>query len=278
MKYAGHTTCRFVRGLGSRLGALTRNIPKPLLPVGGSPFLLRLLLQWKQEGVGRFILAAHYLAEQFRAFAAEHAAVLGDVAVIAENKPLGTGGGIRHAALQATSQTLLVANGDSYVSQPLGQLLEEHERHQMNFSMVAVRAENVLGGARKKGTLKIGPHDELIGFSTEETATEGWINAGLMSWRGAKHYPGRKNLVRWKMISDFRKPSPNACLEINRALLDIGTTECYATLDRNLVRSTTCLKRVINFLLLHNQRTNADLRNKSCKDGKATQRSIAWPR
>ena len=56
------------------------------------------------------------------------------------------------------------------------------------------------------------------------------------------------------MISDFAN-IPDACLEISGALLDIGTTECYATLNGNLVRSTTCLKRVI--FLLHNQRTNA---------------------
>src|SRR3990167_2846302 len=166
-------------GRGSRLGALTRAVPKPLLPVGGSPFLLRLLLQWKKEGARRFILSAHYLAEQFRAFAAEHSAVLGNISVVEEDRPLGTGGGIRFAALRSKSRTLIVANGDSWVSQPLRPLLAEHNRRKTDFTMVAVGADKVIGGARQKGALKIGARNELLGFSTEDSTTAGWINGGL---------------------------------------------------------------------------------------------------
>lgn len=37
-------------GRGTRLGSLTHATPKPLLPIGEEPFLLRLLLQFKQQG------------------------------------------------------------------------------------------------------------------------------------------------------------------------------------------------------------------------------------
>lgn len=55
-------------GRGARLGELTTHRPKPLLYVGGRPFLFRVLGRMKEEGFTRIILAVHYLAGRFRAF------------------------------------------------------------------------------------------------------------------------------------------------------------------------------------------------------------------
>ena len=50
-------------GLGSRLGDLTKNIPKPMLEIGGKPILQRIIEQFKSQGFGRFILCVNYKSE-----------------------------------------------------------------------------------------------------------------------------------------------------------------------------------------------------------------------
>jgi len=222
-------------GRGTRLGALTREVPKPLLPVGGRPFLLRLLLQWRKEGARRFILSAHYLAEQFRAFAAEYSDVLGKISVMTEEQPLGTGGGIRFAALQSESGTLMVANGDSYVSQPLQPLLAEHDCRGMAFTMVAVGADRVVGGARQKGALKIGTRDELLGFSTEETTTAGWINGGLyaLDRKAVLSWPEGPCSLENEILTSASRPR-TFVLKSGGVLLDIGTPHNYSVCSQKL--------------------------------------------
>src|SRR5467141_2346111 len=51
-------------GVGSRLGALTVETPKPLLPVGGTPFLDVLLFELGRHGVKRVLLLAGFAAQR----------------------------------------------------------------------------------------------------------------------------------------------------------------------------------------------------------------------
>ena len=57
-------------GLGTRLGALTAALPKPLLPVGERPFLDILLETLGQAGVRRLLLLAGFMAERIADYAA----------------------------------------------------------------------------------------------------------------------------------------------------------------------------------------------------------------
>src|SRR5438046_9589360 len=57
-------------GLGSRLGALAATTPKPLLPVGGTPFLDVLLFELGRHGVKRVLLLAGFAAQRVLDYAA----------------------------------------------------------------------------------------------------------------------------------------------------------------------------------------------------------------
>jgi len=57
-------------GRGTRLGALTVDTPKPLLDVGGGPFLDRLLFELGRHGVRRILLLAGFGAGQIREYVA----------------------------------------------------------------------------------------------------------------------------------------------------------------------------------------------------------------
>ena len=102
-----------VGGLGTRLGELTANCPKPLLPVNGRPFLETLLWQAQRFGFRNVLLLAGHHGDQVEAFAkATPLREQLNLQVVREPSPLGTGGALRFALPWLESRFLLT-NGDS---------------------------------------------------------------------------------------------------------------------------------------------------------------------
>lgn len=104
-----------VGGLGSRLGDLVADLPKPMLEVAGRPFLLHLMEEAARYGFTRFLLLAGYRAEVVcDYFASGSGRWPGNwqVEVLAEPEPLGTGGALR-AAAGYLEEKFLLTNGDS---------------------------------------------------------------------------------------------------------------------------------------------------------------------
>src|SRR6478672_9558007 len=55
--------CILAGGLGTRLGAAVRDIPKPLLEVGGEPFLIHQLRLLARHGAREAVISVGYLGE-----------------------------------------------------------------------------------------------------------------------------------------------------------------------------------------------------------------------
>lgn len=105
-------------GLGTRLRPVVSDVPKPMAPVNGRPFLERLLAYWIGQGVRRFVLSVGYLAERISGhFGDRWEGAEIDYAV--EEQALGTGGGLLLAASKAQARDVLVMNGDTYFAVPL---------------------------------------------------------------------------------------------------------------------------------------------------------------
>lgn len=83
----------FAAGFGTRMGALTADCPKPLLPVAGVPLIDRALRLARAAGAGPIVVNTHYLAGRLAA----HLAAAPDVAISHEPEILETGGGLRAA-------------------------------------------------------------------------------------------------------------------------------------------------------------------------------------
>lgn len=103
-----------VGGRGTRLGALTEAVPKPLLPVGGKPFLEYLVFEARRHGFTHIILLAGYRGEALTAAAENLARRYPElkIDVVIEPEPLGTGGAVRFARDKLAPEFLLM-NGDS---------------------------------------------------------------------------------------------------------------------------------------------------------------------
>jgi D,D-heptose 1,7-bisphosphate phosphatase len=103
-----------VGGLGTRLGERTKDTPKPMLPVGGRPFLDTLIDELaRYDAFDEILLLAGHKAESIQARYAGIVRGRARLAVSLEQAPLGTAGALVHAA-GLLQQRFLLLNGDSF--------------------------------------------------------------------------------------------------------------------------------------------------------------------
>jgi NDP-sugar pyrophosphorylase family protein len=102
-------------GLATRLRPVTETIPKALVDVAGTPFILRQLDYLRHQGASRVVICVGYLGEQIEAVVGDGAAC-GLSVSYSQDWPslLGTGGALKQA-LPALDSRFLVLYGDSYL-------------------------------------------------------------------------------------------------------------------------------------------------------------------
>ncbi len=114
-------------GLGTRLGDLTRDTPKALIPVGGVPMLERVATRLIEAGVDRLIINTHHHGEQIAAFLEARRGFGVEFAVSREvERPLDTGGGLAHARhLFRGNGPFFLHNADILSEIPLRRMFDE---------------------------------------------------------------------------------------------------------------------------------------------------------
>jgi mannose-1-phosphate guanylyltransferase len=120
-----------VGGRGTRLRPLTVTTPKPMLPVGGTPFIGLQLARLKAAGVDHVVLATSFRPEVFESYVGDGSAFVLDVDHVTEVEPLGTAGGIRNVADRLRGNPddpVVVLNGDVLSAHNIAAQLALHQR------------------------------------------------------------------------------------------------------------------------------------------------------
>lgn len=161
-----------VGGLGTRLRAEVSDLPKPLAPVAGRPFLAYVLDQFASAGLRRIVLATGYLAERVEAAIGRTWAGM-SVDYSIEDSPLGTGGAVALAARRLQGECAHVANGDSFL---------RFDPSVLDAMVGASGASLGMALARVADVSRYGAVDVVAGrvrgFREKGGAGAGWINAG----------------------------------------------------------------------------------------------------
>jgi D-glycero-D-manno-heptose 1,7-bisphosphate phosphatase len=166
--------------MGTRLGELTRETPKPLLPVGGRPFLAYQIDWLARSGVGEIIVSTGYLPDQFAAFFAGNRwnDPHGDrirVSEAREDVRAGTAGALALAADRLAERFLLV-NGDTYFDCDLAPILGAAERLPDGHMLLTVRE---VEDAARYGRIQLGGEGRVTRFSEKEKPGPGLISTGI---------------------------------------------------------------------------------------------------
>lgn len=114
-------------GRGTRLGDLTRQVPKPLMTVAGRPIIDWIILGLVGDGIRRIHISVNHLADQIIEHVGDGARLGAEVRYLEESPdlPLGTGGSLALIEDRPT-EPLLVMNGDLMVDFDSRQLLRFH--------------------------------------------------------------------------------------------------------------------------------------------------------
>lgn len=112
-------------GLGSRLGELTDNCPKPLLKVGHKPLLENILERFIAQGFKNFIFSVNYLSEQIEEYFGDGSNWKVSISYLREKRRLGTAGAL--SLLEATPELpFFVMNGDILTKVDFRNMLNFH--------------------------------------------------------------------------------------------------------------------------------------------------------
>jgi D-glycero-alpha-D-manno-heptose 1-phosphate guanylyltransferase len=163
-------------GLGTRIRHLLPDLPKPLAPVAGRPFLEWVVRFLYAQGVTRILISTGYLGDRIGDFAKTMILPGLELSCVREPAPLGTAGAVIHSleSLPKGTMNVLVCNGDSLALADLRALLTALTQSGTDASLLAVRVPD----AAHYGTVRADDDGMLQGFY-EKRPGAGLANAGV---------------------------------------------------------------------------------------------------
>jgi D-glycero-alpha-D-manno-heptose 1-phosphate guanylyltransferase len=211
-------------GFGTRLRAVVADLPKPMAPVAGRPFLEILLASLAGKGITRVVLSVGYMAQTIvERFGHTFGGLEIDYAI--EATPLGTGGAVRLALGRCTGEPVLVVNGDTFLDVDLEAL-----RGLWRADRAPVVVARAVGDTTRFGRLRV-EGERITAFAEKGVAGPGLINAGcylvprdLLAAFG----PDRAFSLETDFLAPCVERSTVRVLVSAGTFIDIGVPEDYA--------------------------------------------------
>ena len=161
-------------GFGTRLRSMVTDLPKPMAPVAGRPFLEYILDDLAAQGIQHAILAVGHLRHTIMEhFGSSYAGMR--LSYSEEVEPLGTGGGIRQACEHLEGVEAFVINGDTFFQVDLDRLAQIHQERR-NLLTLALKP---MRDFDRYGTVLVDADGLVVGFHEKRPLSEGFINGGV---------------------------------------------------------------------------------------------------
>lgn len=203
-------------GFGTRLAKISGDKPKPLVEVAGKPILERQIEYLWKSGIRDIRLSLHHKADQIIAFC-DHRFGKGKIEYLIEDKPLGTGGGIRFAS-RDLAEPFLVVNGDTLTDMDLLKFASAgahaiacvYMRDARDFGLVDVRNGKAAAFLEK-------PKEHIPGF----------INAGyyLLDGKAFGHVEKEAFMIEQDVFPHLAKNAKLNAYVHDGYWIDVGTAE-----------------------------------------------------
>jgi D-glycero-alpha-D-manno-heptose 1-phosphate guanylyltransferase len=214
-------------GLGTRLRSVVADRAKPVAVVHDTPFVMWMMRHVAASGIiSRFVLCTGHLSDTVRTALGDQCAGV-PIEYVEEREPLGTGGALRHALLEANIRTpFLALNGDTFLGLDLVRMKAAFTPRSTD---VLLALSHVEEGARY-GKVQYA-HGRITAFQEKGIEGPGWINAGVYLFSAA----GAERLRAAPRICSLEKDVFPASLAAGRLhayrsqgrFLDIGVPEDY---------------------------------------------------
>lgn len=162
-------------GFGTRLQTVTKDLPKPLANINGTPFIKYLIENLLKDGYNNFIFSLYHKSDKIIIYLEElKKTILKNVNILysIENQPLGTGGAVKFAISKyQVSEYFLVVNADTLLGN--------------GYNLVGLNNNNSIGlvysnDTTRYGRVLLGANNIIYQFLEKNNQQiSGYINAGV---------------------------------------------------------------------------------------------------
>lgn len=220
-------------GFGTRLQHIVSDVPKPMAPVAGRPFLEYLLAYCRKQALSRIIMSVGYKHESIiRHFGNSYDHL--EIEYVIEDTPLGTGGAIKKSLLQCkTNDDVVIMNGDSYFPVDLSDMLNFHRFSNSSLTIALKPMQNF----ERYGRVLFDDKMHITSFREKEFCREGYINGGVYIGSPALVHllPTQENFSFEQDVLNRDTAYKNLFGFVSDAyFIDIGVPEDYARAQSEL--------------------------------------------
>ena len=212
-------------GFGTRLQSVVQDVPKPMAPVNGKPFLYWVMKYLVKQNINHIILSVGYKHQTIiDYFGHKFEQVPLNYAV--ELSPLGTGGGILLASRFSNFNSFMVVNGDTFFNVPLNEFSDFHFESQSDLS-IALKPMNDFD---RYGIVETDTSNRVIAFKEKMKREEGNINGGIyITSRSFLESLNLKDAFSFeKDVLEKKLTEKKFCaFQFDKYFIDIGIPEDY---------------------------------------------------
>lgn len=210
-------------GFGTRLAQVVKEVPKPMAPVAGRPFLQYVADDLIGQGVDRMLFAVCYKRETIMDFFGGNYRGV-DIAYSVEREPLLTGGAIRQAVKDCREERVFVINGDTFFAVDLKAMRHFSEKTGKKVT-IAVKG---MQDFSRYGKVEINDAMEVTAFHEKQFCKQGYINGGVYDIKRAAlaDYPAKFSMET-ECFPELLKTREIAAFASDGMFIDIGIPEDY---------------------------------------------------
>ncbi len=225
-------------GFGTRLQSVVSDVPKPMAPVNGEPFLNYVFDYLKHYNIQHVVLSTGYLSDKIINYYQESFKGI-HISYTTEESPLGTGGGLRLAMEKCLENEVLVMNGDSFFDISLSDFYLQHKRAHSDCSL----ALRTVSNASRYGTITLNESGQITTFQEKNNiSSAGLINAGIYLIRKPVFMNQTPREVPFSIEKDFFEKHLNDLklfgFEYTGYFMDIGIPEDYTQIQHDFKKFT----------------------------------------
>ncbi|MFC1501496.1 NDP-sugar synthase [Elusimicrobiota bacterium] len=171
-------------GFGTRMGELTKDIPKPMLKIRKKPMLEYTILHLAKLGINKIFINLHYLSEKITSYFGDGKDFGVSIKYSYEKEPLGTAGAVKNieTQLRKTSDFLLLY-GDIVCNEDYQKLFAFHQTKEKSIATIILHERN-----ESNSVVEMDSDNMIIRFIERPSEAvsnkmQNWVNSGIYCLR-----------------------------------------------------------------------------------------------
>ena len=159
-------------GRGVRSLPFTQYLPKPMMPIGGTPVVLHVIRSFMHQGINKFVLSAGYRQSSLRDYFADKQ-FGAEIEIVDSGEDADTGERVRRCA-DYLGDRFMATYADGLCDVPVAKLLDFHAAHGGMATVTCVPMRS------QYGVMQLAEDGKVEGIEEKPLMRGFWINAGFM--------------------------------------------------------------------------------------------------